>query len=452
MENRCGKTVELKIETLGSGGEGVARDGGKAVFVRFALPDETVRARITVDKPRYSEAELISVLSPSPARRVPVCPAFGRCGGCDLQHADYAAQLIFKTKKVADALRRLGGIDAEVSPCVASPKQLRYRNKFNLPVGRNANGEPIFGFYGRQSREIIPVTDCPLQPEWFPRLIEAAAEYSGGRGGDRSGLNHLTARASGGGVLISAVSPAGNLPDADRLYSLLCEKLSPLETGLYHNRNGSPGGAVEGGEYTHLHGLRTVTAASLGISAEIGPRSFFQVNPEVNALLQAAVIGEGFGPEDVAVDAYGGAGTLGALLALTGATVYGVEIVPEAVAAARALAHREGLSERMNFSEGDCGRVLPKLLPELRRKHPDKRLTLLLDPPRRGCDERALGGILSALPDRIIHVSCDPATLSRDLKFLLARTNGAYSLTKVQPFDMFPQTANVETLVRLDRK
>ena len=455
--------VTLTATGFGSNGEGVAKADGYTVFVPFLLKGERARVRILKVKDTIAYGKIEEIFTPAEERVRPVCGVFMRCGGCNLQHVRYREQLIMKTALVKDALRKIGGIDFPVSFCERSEKELGYRNKLQLPIGRK-DGKNVIGFYAERSHRIVEIKECPIHPKWSGKVISALAGYmqeSGVNGYDEETgegeLRHILVRELKGGVLVVLVSAGRRLKNAELLFRRL-DKIFP-EYSFYLNFNDKKTNVVLGEEFVLLKGAGKYACTECGITYEAGANTFIQVNSDVRAKLYACAVSLVDGDETV-VDCFSGGGLLTAMFAKKCKRAYGIEIVKEASQMANALAKANGLEEKM-FNL--CGRVEDELAGILER---EKEATVVLDPPRAGVERSVLKEILARNIKKVIMISCNPATLARDLGILtgslietekgeLVKTEegkGIYEIKLVKPFDMFPQTRHVETLVMLQRK
>ncbi|HET7560329.1 MAG TPA: 23S rRNA (uracil(1939)-C(5))-methyltransferase RlmD [Limnochordia bacterium] len=450
------EATDLTIDGLGHDGEGVGRADGKAIFVPGALPGERVRVRLTEAHPRYARAELLAVLSPSPDRRQPPCPHFEACGGCRLQHLSEPAQAEAKRRQVEDALRRLGGFAIDV-PSVLSGAHWGYRHKAQFPV-QLVDGAPALGFFAPKSHRLVPITRClvqdPLGQTIKGRLEEILVEravppYDEQR---RTGwLRHVLIRTSRAEArsLVVLVACRATPPPHLELAGLAAEILRiPGVAGLFLNVNPARTNVILGPTWRRLGGAETLIERLDGLEFTISPASFFQVNPEMAAILyEQAVAAAELRAGDTCLDLYCGTGTIALFLAralaqLGGGRVLGVETVPQAVADARRNALRNGLA--VEFWEADAQAAAARLAAERTRVD-----ACVVDPPRRGCDEAVLERIADWRVRRFVYVSCNPATLARDLKRLQAHAR-AFRLLTVQPVDLFPETSHVEVVAAVD--
>ncbi len=437
--------IEVDVVGEGADGEGVARYEGKAIFIRGALINERVRAKIILVKPKFNIAILEKVLVPSPFRTENTCPVYPRCGGCDLRHLSYEGQLEFKRRMVRDTLRKVGGIDIQPLPTVASPLKDRYRNKISLPVRENG-GETHIGLFAKNSHRIIETDDCLLQYAWTKPLIAALRSFldehglTGYNEGTREGdVRHIVAREAGGRLYVTLVTT--HPMRIDGFYPML-EKIHP-DVQLWLNVNRRDDNVILGNDWKHVRGSTDPVCVD-GLKTDIHPAGFFQVNDDVRTALYDYVASLVHGA--AVVEAYSGAGLLSAKLAKKAKRVYGIEINPQSSASAVKLVQDNGID---NFTPvcGDVGKELGGVLRTLKQETGEDTF-IVLDPPRTGISREAADTLLGSGADNIVYVSCNPATLARDLKIL----STAYDVQSVQPFDMFPNTANVETVVRLVRK
>ena len=454
-----------RVDSLGTNGEGIIRHEGTTFFVPACLPDEEVRYKVLKVKNGIGYGKVEEILSPSAERVAPKCPHFLKCGGCDLQHLSYAGQLAFKRDLVQDSLRKIGGISVAVEDTVPCEKQYAYRNKLQLPIGVDGEGNTVVGFYAARSHRIIPLTRCEIHPDWAETLIAVFMDYvkaSGVKGYDEEkkvgDLRHLIAREIGGKFIFTVVGRGKSLPCADKLVDGL--KGAFADFTLYYNRNRKDTNVILGEEFTLVHGAGFFEAVEGGITYEAGPATFLQVNETVREKLYAAAVAsvaeEG---DEVVIDAYSGGGLMTAMLAKRAKAVFGIELIAEAVDCANALKKKNNLQNMQNicgYVEKEIGGVLQKVQGEKTR--------LIVDPPRAGVHKDALRGIAESGVEKITYVSCNPATLARDLGILTGslvekegvlvkaeKADGAYEILSVTPYDMFPQTKHVETLVCLKK-
>lgn len=436
---------EAEVTGFTSEGAGVCRISGRAVFVPRALPGERWRVRIVkvTNTAVYGRGE--QRLTSSPERVEPACPNFGRCGGCDLMHMSYAAELEMKLARVNDAFRRIGGLELRAEEIIGSERVEGYRNKAVYAVGEGEDG-PVAGFYRPGSHDVVPAPACLLQSEEASACAAAVVAWMRENGlpawDGKRGVRHVFTRRSRSGAALCVVVTGRRLsePLARGLASALraaCPKL----VGVVECVNASPGNTVLAGDLRTLWGRGTLLDTLCGSEFELSPRAFYQINPpQAEKLYQLALDYALPEPGGAVLDLYCGAGTISLCLAKRAERVIGAEIVPEAVENARANAARNGV-QNAEFICADAGEAAKEL--KNRGLTPD---AIVVDPPRKGLAPAALAQIASMSPRRLTYVSCDPATLSRDLKLL---TEKGYTPIKAAAVDMFPRTSHVETVVLL---
>lgn len=432
-------SIEIDVDDLGMDGEGVAHYLGVTVFIRGALPGERVRAKIILVKPTFLVGLLVAVLRPSPDRTEPPCPLFGKCGGCQMQHLTYSAQLAAKQKRVADTLAK-AGVGCPVAPTVPSPQPYRYRNKFSLPV---RGCPPMAGFFAAASHRIVPLSDCLIQFPQNKQLTEILHEWMQEcklRGFDEASgagdVRHLVTRLLSGKLYVTLVTPRQNLP-AVKEFAARLQAAFGDGFALYVNRNPGLSNVILGEKTEFVAGDDSPVSVE-GLQAQVHPKSFFQVNDDVRARLYADVCALVSGR---VIEAYSGAGLLSALLSRKAEHVYSVERERAAVESARQLNKANGLSN-ITVVQEDCATALPRLTAACGAS------ALVVDPPRAGCAQSVLQAAAAADIGTILYISCNPATLARDLRLLQSL---GYTPKSATPYDMFPQTAQVETLVRIEK-
>lgn len=447
--------LTLRIERLSSDGSGVAHSAdGEAVFVPGTAPGDEARVRIVKDCGRYAFGILDELLTPSPDR-VPVdCPVAGPCGGCSLRHLDYAAELRAKQESVLDAFRRIGGLEVPVLDILPSPEVDRYRNKVQFPVGVDKNGAPCIGFYAGRTHRIVPCPDCKLQPGVLNEIGNALCAFFAQQGirpyDEQSGkglVRHIFLRrgAHSGQIMVCLVCTRAKLPHAEQLCAVLREQFPAISTILL-NVNAKNTNVILGSENHILYGPGYIEDTLCGVPVRLGPLSFYQVNTlAAERLYGVAAQYAQLTPDDTLLDLYCGMGTIGLSMADQCRGLIGVEIVPEAIESAKANAARmgEAVAAKSRFFCADAGQAATQLAAE--GLHPD---IVMLDPPRKGCDEATLSAVVRMAPRRVVYVSCNPATAARDAAWL--EKNG-YHAEKVQPVDLFPRTKHVETVVLLSK-
>ena len=447
--------LTLRIERLSSDGSGVAHSAdGETVFVPGTAPGDEARVRIVKDCGRYAFGILDELLTPSPDR-VPVdCPVAGPCGGCSLRHLDYAAELRAKQESVLDAFRRIGGLEVPVLDILPSPEVDRYRNKVQFPVGVDKNGAPCIGFYAGRTHRIVPCPDCKLQPGVLNEIGNALCAFFAQQGirpyDEQSGkglVRHIFLRrgAHSGQIMVCLVCTRAKLPHAEQLCTALREQFPAISTILL-NVNAKNTNVILGSENHILYGPGYIEDTLCGVPVRLGPLSFYQVNTlAAERLYGVAAQYAQLTPDDTLLDLYCGMGTIGLSMADQCRELIGVEIVPEAIESAKANAARmgEAVAAKSRFFCADAGQAATQLAAE--GLHPD---IVMLDPPRKGCDEATLSAVVRMAPRRVVYVSCNPATAARDAAWL--KKNG-YHAEKVQPVDLFPRTKHVECVIALSK-
>ncbi len=447
--------LTLRIERLSSDGSGVAHSAdGEAVFVPGTAPGDEARVRIVKDCGRYAFGILDELLTPSPDR-IPVdCAVAGPCGGCSLRHLDYAAELRAKQESVLDAFRRIGGLEVPVLDILPSPEVDRYRNKVQFPVGIDKNGVPCIGFYAGRTHRIVPCPDCKLQPSVLNEIGNALCAFFAQQGirpyDEQSGkglVRHIFLRrgAHSGQIMVCLVCTRAKLPHAEQLCTALRGQFPAISTILL-NVNAKNTNVILGGENHILYGPGYIEDTLCGVPVRLGPLSFYQVNTlAAERLYGVAAQYAQLTPDDTLLDLYCGMGTIGLSMAEQCRELIGVEIVPEAIESAKANAARMGkaVAAKSRFFCADAGQAATQLAAE--GLHPD---IVMLDPPRKGCDEATLSAVVRMAPRRVVYVSCNPATAARDAAWL--EKNG-YHAEKVQPVDLFPRTKHCECVIALSK-
>ena len=453
MEFRKNDLVTLEIEDCGIDGEGIGKADGFTVFVKDAVIGDTVTAKIIKAKKNYGYGRLMEVLKPSPYRVEPKCEFARQCGGCQLQALSYDQQLVFKTNKVKGHLERIGGFtDIPMEPIIGMDELFHYRNKAQFPVGRNKEGKIVTGFYAGRTHNIIENRDCALgvaeNKEVLDRVIAHMEKYGIEPYNEATGkglVRHVLIRYGyfTKEVMVCLILNGNKIPKEELLVKSLCE--IPGMTSITINVNKKRSNVILGEEICLLWGQEYITDRIGDISYQISPLSFYQVNPMQTQKLYAKALeyADLHGQETV-WDLYCGIGTISLFLAQKAKFVRGVEIVPAAIENAKENAKLNGL-ENTEFFVGKAEEVLPREY----KKNGVYADVIVVDPPRKGCDETLLETMIEMNPERIVYVSCDSATLARDLKYLCER---GYELRKVCPVDQFGMTVHVETVVLLSHK
>ncbi len=466
----------LLIEDMGTNGEGIGHFEGMTFFVKDALIGDEILAGATKLKKGYGYARVIEVIKPSPFRVEPACPVAKACGGCQLQALSYKKQLELKFNKVYNNLKRIGGfseglLDEIMEPIVGMDEPFRYRNKAQFPAGCTNNGTPAFGFYAAHSHNVIEIDDCKLgvaentsilgaiRTHMIENNITAYDEATG-----HGLLRHVLIRKgfTSGQLKVCLVINGRRLPQSDSLIEALTS--IPGMHSISLNVNTENTNRILGDEVIPLWGDGAITdtirllkvlpdapcfsPTDSAVSFSISPKSFYQVNPvQTEKLYSLALEYAQLTGTETVWDLYCGIGTISLFLAQKAKQVYGVEIVPEAIEDAKRNASLNGITNA-EFFVGKAEEVVPAWVEaqgSSAKAHPD---VIVVDPPRKGCDSRCLETILAVQPKRIVYVSCDSATLARDLRIL---SDGGYSLTRVRPVDQFPHTVHVECAALLSR-
>ena len=441
--------IKLHIDGISSEGTGVGRFDGQAVFVSGAAEGDELSVHIIKAKKTYAVGKIKEILKPS-KDRIPVdCPYFRQCGGCVYRHISYEAEKRIKTQKVKDAFLRLAHIDVPVREIITADTQ-RYRNKAEYPVGRDLNGVNI-GFYANRTHRIVDAEDCLLQPAEFAEIVEIVRKWIfknhvsvwNTETGDGL-LRHIYIRKGflTGEIMVCLVINGENIPKEDEFISEI-SKVSGVKS-IVLNINTKNTNVILGDEVKVLWGSEKISDTLCGVEIELSPLSFYQVNHDGAELLykKAAEYAALSGNETV-IDLYCGAGTIGLSMADKAKKVIGVEIIPEAIRDAKKNAERNG-AENCEFYCMDAGEAV-KMLRD-KNIQPD---VVLLDPPRKGCSKEVLSCVAEMNPERIVYISCDVSTQSRDCAILKEL---GYKTQEVTPVDMFPRTAHVECVVKLERE
>lgn len=475
--------IELTIEDIGVNGEGIGKYDGMTFFVKDAVVGDCIRARITKLKKNYGYARLEEILAASAFRVEPECSLYRRCGGCQIQALCYEKQLQFKEQKIRGNLIRIGGFDADfidavMEPVVGMEYPYRYRNKAQFPVEKDKEGRIVAGFYASRTHSIIPVSDCKLGVEENRDVLNAVLSYMEenrvepyDEGNGKGLVRHVLIRYgfTTKELMVCVIINGKKLPAQEKLIEKLCQ----IEgmTSISVNSNTKNTNVILGDvteciwgqhfitDYIHLRDCSSQTFAQTdtAIAYRISPQSFYQVNPaQTEKLYSLALEYAGLTGKEIVWDLYCGIGTISLFLAQKAGKVYGVEIVPQAIEDARNNAKINGISNA-EFFVGKAEEVLPEFYENESRKksgdagtslgadmlHPD---VIVVDPPRKGCDEKCLKTMLKMQPERIVYVSCDSATLARDLRILC---DGGYELKKVRGVDQFGQTVHVECVIMM---
>ena len=439
--------IELEITAMSSEGSGIGRYEGLAVFVPMTAIGDRIKAKILKVKSNCAFGKVEEIITASPDRRDIDCAAFSKCGGCVYRHISYEAELRAKQKKVEDAVKRIGGINMEPQP-ICSDTPFRYRNKAQYPVSEDYT----VGFYASHSHRIIPSGDCRLQPEEFYKISQIFTEWIKGKKlsvyNEQTGkglIRHLYLRlaVATNELMVCVVINGDSLPDSDELVKLLLEKTGERLKAVVLNINKAKTNVILGNKCKNLYGDGYIYDILCGIKVRIDPLSFYQVNRDMAERLYKKAAEYVKPKGKTLLDLYCGAGTIGLSMADKAKEIIGVEIVPEAVKDAKFNARNNNITNArfICFDAANAAEALNKegISPEV----------IIVDPPRKGCSEELLKIIANDFcPERLVYISCDPATLGRDIKIL---SSLGYELKEYMPFDLFPRTSHIETVALLSR-
>ena len=448
--------LELTITDLGNEGEGIGKYEGFTFFVKGALPGDRILARILKCKKTYGYARVEEILTASDARITPRCPVAGKCGGCQLPHMSYEKQLEYKKKKIEDCLTRIGGLDQVPEFSVIGMEEpWHYRNKAQFPVGVNKDGNIVIGFYAGRTHAIMDSDCCYIQARENEAIVRIIRNYltnyriSIYNEETHQGLvRHILTRVGyqSGEIMVCLIINGTELPHAEKLAEELKEKVSGFQC-LCLNVNREKTNVILGAQIIPVYGEPFITDSIGEVKYQISPLSFYQVNPvQTRRLYETALAFADLKGGEVVWDLYCGIGTISLFLAGKAGKVYGVEIVPQAIEDAKQNARLNGITNA-EFFVGASEEVMPRMYAEL--GDAVKADVVVVDPPRKGCDEALLDTICRMQVERLVYVSCDPATLGRDVAYLRER---GYVVEKVRGVDMFGWTGHVETVCLMSRK
>ena len=448
----------LKIEDMGVDGAGIGKADGMTFFVKDAVIGDVVRAKVMKLKKTYGYARLMELLEASPDRVEPKCPYYRQCGGCQIQALSYEKQLEFKERKVRNNLERIGGFsEIPMEPIVGMEESYHYRNKAQFPVGTDKDGHIVTGFYAGRTHTIIPNRDCalglPVNREILDIVIDFMEKYHVSAYDEKTGkglVRHVLIRCgfTSQEKMVCLVINGKSLPHSEKLVEALRE-IDGM-TSISINCNTGRTNVILGRKTIVLWGHEYITDQIGEISYEISPVSFYQVNPvQTEKLYGLALEYADLHGEETVWDLYCGIGTISLFLAQKAKQVYGVEIIPQAIENAKRNAGKNGI-ENAEFFVGKSEEVLPEFYEKEaaagRKAHAD---VIVVDPPRKGCDEKLLETIVKMAPDRVVYVSCDSATLARDLKILCEQ---GYELKRARAVDQFCHTVHTESVCLMERK
>lgn len=452
MEIKKNETYTLEITGMTHEGQGVGRIDNFAVFVDGTLTGEIAEIKVIKMAKSYAVGKLLRLVKESPQRAAPFCKSFPRCGGCSLQHMSYEAQLEFKADLVRESLKRIGKLeDVVVHPAIGMENSLNYRNKAQFPAGL-VKGEPVFGFYSSRSHEIVPSEACGIQ---HPTSDEARNVVGGfikennisiyDEAAGKGLIRHVMVRTGykTGEVMVVLVINGRSLPNKEQLIKMLTSCI-PTVKSIVLNVNTRNTNIILGEKNIVIYGRETITDYIGPFKFIISPHSFFQVNPvQTEVLYGKALEYAGLKGDETVFDLYCGIGTISLFLSQKARKVYGVEVVEAAIADARENAKLNGV-DNVEFIAGEAEKVIPELYAGGVQAD-----VVVVDPPRKGCDEALLRTLVEMQPKRIVYVSCNPATLARDLKYL---AENGFRVVEAQPVDMFPWTGHVECVIGMQRK
>lgn len=451
---KAGEKAVINIDAIATGGDGVGRLDGIAVFVPHTCRGDRVEIELSKVKSGCAYGNITKIIEPSPYRRADFCASLGACGGCDLAHMEYAEQLFVKRQIVVDTLSRIGGFtDITVNETLPAPRPERYRNKMVFPLGRDENGKPSGGFFATKSHKLVPLTDCRqgdrIASLWLAATLDYITEThttlydeNSRRGAARRLFVRLAEGTKEAMIVLTANAKKIKQPE------LFVEKILAVPTdytvkSIILNVHQEPNNLLLGTKNKVLYGTETIEDILGGLRFSISPHSFYQINaPQTENLYNTALSLAGLSGTETVLDLYCGIGTISLFAARKAAKVLGVEIVPQAIENAKENAARNGITNA-EFLLGSAEEIAPRLAKE--GNAPD---VVFVDPPRKGCDEAALSAVLQMNPKKIVYVSCNPATLARDAKFLCQH---GYTLQEATPADMFPNTSHIEAVILLQR-
>jgi 23S rRNA (uracil1939-C5)-methyltransferase len=453
------KDYKMNITGLGFEGEGVGKIDGLTVFVQGALPGEEVLVKIIKVAKNHAFGKLLDILIASKDRKEAICPIYKRCGGCQLQHLSYEAQLNFKTNRVKDCIERIGKLkDVTIHETLGMKEPYRYRNKVQLPIGEK-DGELQVGFYAVRSHDIINMESCYIQEETADTVVKLTKEWmkkyniepyveiqNDNKNGitSRGLIRHIMIRKGfkTGEVMVVLVTNQHSLPFKEEFIKTITEKVQGIKS-IIQNINSKSTNVILGLENKTLWGEEYITDFIGKFKFNISPLSFFQVNPyQTEVLYNKALEYAALSRNEVVFDEYCGTGTISLFLSEKAKKVYGVEIIPEAIENAKVNAEQNNITNA-EFFVGEAEKVIPEIINKGIRAD-----VVVVDPPRKGCERSLLEALAVMAPEKIVYVSCDPGTLARDLAIL---DELGYRTVEVQPVDMFPQTAHVEAIVLMIR-
>jgi 23S rRNA (uracil1939-C5)-methyltransferase len=448
------KDYIINITGMGYEGEGVGKINNFTVFVHGALKGETVKVKIVKVSKNFAYGKLLEIIEKSKYRQEPKCPIYKRCGGCQIQHMSYKGQLEFKTQRVKDVIERIGKLDINdinIHETLGMDNPYRYRNKVQLPV-KLVNGEIKIGFYAPRTHDIISMDSCYIQDKTADEVVRLTKEWLNkyniepyDEEKNSGNIRHIMIRKGfkTSEVMVVIVTKEEKIPYVDEFINLMINNISGIRS-IVQNINTEKTNVILGLTNKVLWGDPIISDYIGKFKFNISPLSFFQVNPvQTELLYNKALEYANLTGDEIVFDAYCGTGTISLFLSQRAKKVYGVEVVSEAIKNARKNAEENNVNN-VEFLEGESEKIIPKLI-----KEGIKADVVVVDPPRKGCEKSLLEAIAKMNPKRIVYVSCDPATLARDLAIL---QNLDYKTLEIQPIDNFPQTAHVECVVKIEKK
>ncbi|SKA86935.1 23S rRNA (uracil1939-C5)-methyltransferase [Clostridium sp. USBA 49] len=448
------KDYIINITSMGYEGEGVGKINNFTVFVHGAIKGETVKVKIVKVSKNFAYGKLLEIIEKSSYRQEPKCPVYKRCGGCQIQHMSYEGQLKFKTQRVKDVVERIGKLDINdinVHETLGMDNPYRYRNKVQLPV-KLVNGEIKIGFYAPRTHNIISMDSCYIQDKTADEVVRLTKEWLNkyniepyDEEKNSGNIRHIMIRKGfkTSEVMVVIVTKEEKIPYIDEFINLMINNIPGIRS-IVQNINTKKTNVILGLTNKVLWGDPIISDYIGKFKFNISPLSFFQVNPvQTELLYNKALEYANLTGDEIVFDAYCGTGTISLFLSQRAKKVYGVEVVSEAIKNARKNAEENNVNN-VEFLEGESEKIIPKLI-----KEGIKADVVVVDPPRKGCEKSLLEAIAKMNPKRIVYVSCDPATLARDLAIL---QNLNYKTLEIQPIDNFPQTAHVECVALIEKK
>lgn len=442
-----GDIIEIDIDSSGMNGEGVARCDGLVVFVPYTLVGERVRAQVLTVKKSFATARVIKVLNASELRVKPDCENFFKCGGCDMMHITLDEERRIKTAEIENNLLKIGGISRSVDNFVDSPLELGYRNKAQFPFGRGVDGKIAIGYFKPNSHIFVPCSECLLLGDFIKPIVNVVLDFCNSEGlsvydeATHNGLlRHLVIRKVDKRTAVTLVINGETIKNIDKLANIL-----PIEASLYINENKARTNVIIGKQYKLIKGDMNLPVQVLGVKAKLAPDAFMQINDGIRDLLYNQAIelmGDG-----VAVDLYSGIGITTNLLAKKCEKVYSIEIIESACENARDTARLNENTSKIEVICGDASIEMPKLAKRIVGE-----ISVLLDPPRKGVDENVLTALLTLNPSKIVYISCNHATMARDIALINSLSDNQYTISELNAYNMFPRTHHVETLACLEKK